>query len=198
MLPTMTLRKLALVAVAVSSVSCVKQVPTGPSGPARTYPLLQATEERETETFTEKREDVEVDTRDFDRTPRVVARGETPLVKLSGARARLYGDAEGTRGFDVDNFILLEVVDGSGRVLNRGAVGFTENVHMGREVVDSVGPRAFHFEPGQVDLTTRLPENEPFQVRATVLDYSGVGRVTDVFLVLEPRGAQGDDDLRTQ
>ncbi|HEX8436488.1 hypothetical protein [Archangium sp.] len=194
----MTLRKLALVAVAVTSLSCVKQVPTGPSGPARPYPLLKETEERETESLKEKREDVEVDTRDFERTPRVVARGETPLVKLSGARARLYGDAEGTRGFDVDNFILLEVVDGSGRVLNRSAVGFTENVLMGREVVDSVGPRAFHFEPGQVDLTSRLPENEPFQVRATVLDYSGVGRVTDVFLVLEPRGAGQDDDLRTQ
>ncbi len=197
MLPTMTLRKLALVAVAVTSVSCVKQVPTGPSGPARSFPLLKEIEERETESLTEKREDVEVDTRDFERTPRVVARGETPLVKLSGARARLYGNAEGTRGFDVDNFILLEVVDGSGQVLNRGAVGFTENVHMGREVVDSVGPRAFHFEPGQVDLTTRLPENEPFQVRATVLDYSGVGRVTNVFLVLEPRDSKQDDDLRT-
>jgi hypothetical protein len=197
MLPTMTLRKLALVAVAATSLSCVKQVPTASGGAPRPYPLLQETEERETSSLMELREDVEVDTRDFERTPRVVTKGETPLVSLSGARAMLYGDAEGKKGFDVDNFILLEVVDGSGRVVNRGAVGFTDNVLMGREVVDLVGPRAFHFEPGQVDLTSMLPENAPFRVRATVLDYSGVGRVTDVFLVLEPRGSGQDDDLRS-
>ncbi|QRN99760.1 hypothetical protein JRI60_12390 [Archangium violaceum] len=194
----MTLRTLALATVAAASLSCVKQLAPPPSGPSRPYPLLKETEERETSALTVKREDVEIDTRDFERTPRVVATGETPVLQLSGARARLYGDAEGTKGFEVDNFILLEVVDASGKVLNRSAVGFTENVHMGREVVDSVGPRSFHFEPGQVDLTTQLPESGPFQVRATVLDYSGVGRVTDVFLVLEPGGARQEDDLRGQ
>jgi hypothetical protein len=196
MLPAMTPRKLALAILAATSLSCVKQVST-PAGTPRPYPLLKETEERETAELKTAREDVEVDTRDFERTPRVVATGETPLVRLSGARARLYGDAEGTRGFDVDNFILLEVMDASGRVLNRGAVGFTENVLMGREVVDSVGPRAFHFEPGQVDFTPWLPESAPFRLRATVLDYSGVGRVTDVFLVLEPRDSKQDDDLRS-
>jgi hypothetical protein len=196
MLPAMTLRKLALVAVATASMSCVKQLAPTPSGPPRPYPLLKETEERETSELTVKREDVEIDTRDFERTPRVVATGETPLVQLSGARARLYGDAAGAKGFEVDNFILLEVLDASGRVLNRSAVGFTENVHMGREVVDRVGPHSFRFEPGQVDLTSRLPESEPFQVRATVLDYSGVGRVTDVFLVLEPGAARQEDELR--
>jgi hypothetical protein len=168
------------------------------AGPLRPYPLLKETEEKETEQLETKREDVEVDTRDFDRTPRVVATGETPVVRLSGARARLYGDAEGTRGFEVDNFILLEVLDEKGRVLNRGAVGFTDNVLIGTEVVDSLGQRSFSFEPGEVDLTSKLPENEPFRLRATVLDYSGVGRVTDVFLLLEPRETKQEDDLRGQ
>lgn len=190
---------LALAAVATLSLSCMKQVPTTvQAGPPRPYPLLKETEEKETEQLETKREDVEVDTRDFDRTPRVVATGETPVVSLSGARARLYGDAEGTKGFEVDNFILLEVLDEKGRVINRGAVGFTDNVLMGSEVVDSLGRRSFSFEPGEVDLTSRLPENEPFRVRATVLDYSGVGRVTDVFLRLEPRDTKQEDDLRGQ
>lgn len=197
MLAAMTPRKLALAVLAAASLSCVKQAAPAPASAPRPYPLLKETEEKETSELTVKREDVEIDTRDFERTPRVVATGETPLVRLSGARARLYGNAEGTQGFDVDNFILLEVMDASGKVLNRGAVGFTDNVLMGREVVDSVGPRAFHFEPGQVDLTTRLPETEPFRLRATVLDYSGVGRVTNVFLVLEPRDSGADDDLRS-
>lgn len=195
----MTLRMLALAAVVTLSLSCMKQLPTPVQvGPPRPYPLLTQTEEKETEQLETKREDVEVDTRDFDRTPRVVATGETPVLSLSGARARLYGDAEGTRGFEVDNFILLEVLDEKGRVLNRGAVGFTDNVLIGTEVVDSLGQRSFSFEPGEVDLTSKLPENEPFRVRATVLDYSGVGRVTDVFLRLEPRDTKQEDDLRGQ
>ena len=72
-------------------------------------------------------------------------------------------------------------------------------MYIGRERVDNIGPMAFSFEPGAVDVTHLLPEAEPFKLRATVLDYSGVGRVSHVFLVLEPRArAGGEDDLRGQ
>ncbi len=199
----MTPRKLVLAAVAASSLACAKQVPAPtPSAQAaapRAVQLLTETAERETETIEARREDVEIDTRDFDRTPRVVATGETPVLRLDGARARLYGDAAGTQGFSVDNCILLEVLDAGGKVVNRGVVGFTEPVDIGRERVDNIGERAFTFEPGTVDLTSQLPEAQPFKLRATVLDYSGVGRVSNVFLVLEPRArASGEDDLRGQ
>jgi hypothetical protein len=160
--------------------------------------LLADTPERETSQLEQKREDVEIDTRDFDRTPRVVATGETPLLRLEGARARLYGDAAGKEGFSVDNLVLLEVLDERGQVLNRGAVGFTELVRIGKEQVDSVGRMSFTFEPGEVEITHLLPESAPFKVRATVLDYSGVGRVSNVYLLLEPRGGGTEDDLRGQ
>src|SRR5262245_49852809 len=195
----MTVKKLFLTLVAVSSLACVKQVPApARSGPPRPIQLLADTPERETLQIPEKREDVEIDTRDFERTPRVVATGETPVLKLEGARARLYGDAAGKEGFSVDNLILLEVLDERGRVLNRGAVGFTDLVRVGREQVDSVGPMSFTFEPGQVDITQLLPESAPFKVRATVLDYSGVGRVSNVFLLLESPDRGSEDDLRHQ
>jgi hypothetical protein len=196
----MTLRKLFLAAVAVSFLACVKQVPATPtrSGPPRPVQLLADTPERETSQIAEKREDVEIDTRDFERTPRVVAKGETPLLRLEGARARLYGDAAGKEGFSVDNLLLIEVLDEKGQVLNRGAVGFTDMVRVGKEQVDSVGPMSFTFEPGVVDITSLLPESAPFKVRATALDYSGVGRVSNVFLLLESPSKGSEDDLRGQ
>ena len=196
----MTARKLFLAVVAASFLACMKQVPATPtrSGPPRPVQLLAETPERETSQLEARREDVEIDTRDFERTPRVVATGETPLLRLEGARARLYGDAAGKEGFSVDNLVLLEVLDEKGQVLNRGAVGFTDLVRIGKEQVDSVGRMSFTFEAGEVELTHLLPESAPFKVRATVLDYSGVGRVSNVFLLLEPRGSANEDDLRGQ
>ncbi|WP_224366779.1 hypothetical protein [Hyalangium versicolor] len=196
----MPARKLFLTAVAVCFLACVKQVPATPTrtGPPRALQLLADTLERETSQILQKREDVEIDTRDFERTPHVVATGETPLLRLEGARARLYGDAAGKEGFSVDNLILLEVLDEKGHVLNRGAVGFTDMVRVGKEQVDSVGPMSFSFEPGVVDITSLLPESAPFKVRATALDYSGVGRVSNVFLLLESPTKGSEDDLRGQ
>jgi hypothetical protein len=197
----MTVHKLSLAVVAVSFLACMRQVPATPtySGPPRPVQLLAETPERETSTLQERREDVEIDTRDFERTPRVVATGESPLLKREGARARLYGDAAGKQGFSVDNLILLEVLDERGQVLNRGAVGFTDSVvSIGKNTVDSVGRMSFHFEPGEVDITNLLPESAPFKVRATVLDYAGVGRVSNVFLLLESPALGTEDDLRGQ
>ena len=136
--------------MAVLFLACVKQVPVAPvrTGPPRPVQLLADTPERETSQIEARREDVEIDTRDFERTPRVVATGETALLRLEGARARLYGDAAGKEGFSVDNLLLLEVLDEKGQVLNRGAVGFTDLVRIGKEQVDNVGPMSFNFEPG--------------------------------------------------
>ncbi|MFP2931226.1 hypothetical protein ACLESO_39755 [Pyxidicoccus sp. 3LG] len=195
-------RTLAL-AAAWGLMACARQVPTSAPSSTSTAPrairLLLDTPAKETEALEKLREDVEVDATEGERTPRVVTTGQTPVLRLEGSRARLYGDAKATLGISVDNFLLLEVLDAQGKVLNRAAVGFTEGVHMGRQQVDSLGRRAFSFEPGEVDLTELLPESEPFQVRATALDYWGVGRVSDVYLVLLPTSARAsDDDLRGQ
>ncbi|MEN9798438.1 MAG: hypothetical protein RL653_2134 [Pseudomonadota bacterium] len=160
------------------------------SSTVRTVLLLAEAPERDTEAREDRREDVQVETSGLDRVPRVVARGETSPLSLDGARARLYGDAEGTRGWSVDNFILFEVLDAAGAVTGRFACGYTDGVWVGRESVDLVGPRGFAFEPGQVDLSEHLPETGAFRLRATALDYQGVGRTAQVYLRLEPRPAR--------
>ncbi len=192
-----------VLAATLGLMACARQVPaTATPAPTSSTPrairLLQDAPARETHTLTQLREDVEVDATEGERTPRVVATGQTPPLRLNGDRARLYGDAQGTLGFAVDNFLLLEVLDAGGEVTRRATVGFTEAVHMGRDQVDSVGRRAFTFEPGEVDITSLLPDSEPFQLRATALDTWGVGRVTDVYLVLAPDHRAAEDDLRGQ
>lgn len=193
-------RTAPLLVAALLITGCPKRVPEDAvpkSGPPRPFQLLAETPERETTQIEELREDVEVDTRDFDRTPRVVAMGETPILELKGARARLYGDAEMSQGWSVDNFLLLEVLDESGKVLSRANAGFAQGVLIGAERVDNLGRMAFAFEPGEIDITALLPERKPFKIRATALDNGGVGRVTDVYVVLAyPERGGGDDDLR--
>jgi hypothetical protein len=160
--------------------------------------LLERAPERETDQLRKVREDIEIETTDHERNPRIVASGETPLIELRGAKAKLYGDQDGSSGWAVDNFILLEIVDGANRVLDRAVAGFSDNVSIGPENVDNVGPRTFKFEPGEVDLTSKLPEEGKFRIRATALDYFGVGRVSDVFLVLEYPQREDRDDLKYQ
>ncbi|MCP3104876.1 hypothetical protein LZ198_39020 [Myxococcus sp. K15C18031901] len=193
----MHLRTLALASAALGLLACAHKAPApAHSSTPRAVRLLVDTPPQETLTFEKIREDVEVDTDEGERTPRVVTYAETPVLRLEGQRARLYGDAKATLGFSVDNFILLEVLDPKGQVKRRGVVGFTENVHMGQELVDNVGSRAFSFEPGEVDITELLPESDPFQLRATVLDSWGVGRVTDVYIVFSAPQSRPVDDLR--
>jgi hypothetical protein len=164
----------------------------------RAFQVLADTPERETTQIKELRDDVEVDTRDMDRTPHVVAVGETPLLRLEGAHAKLYGNKAGTQGWSVDNFVLFEIFDASGRRLNSAAVGSTDTVTLGREHVDDVGRRSFTFEPGEVDLTSHLPERDPFKIRATALDYGGVGRVSDLYVIFDYPAPGGEEDLRGQ
>nr|WP_193349528.1 hypothetical protein [Corallococcus soli] len=182
--------------------ACAKQVPVpaaaAVSAQPRSVRLLTNTPERETASLEKRREDVEVDTREGERTPRVVATGETQPLRLDGARARLCGDEACTQGFAVDNFLLLEVLDAKGKVSRRAAVGFTDSVFIGNEQVDNLGRHAFTFEPNEVDITELLPESEPFRLRATALDFWGVGRVTALYLRLEPGAGRGEDDLRGQ
>lgn len=194
-----SLRTLLLAAIALSFTGCVKRVPAQQVPSHRAVRLLAAVPERETSQLTEQRTDLEVDTHDLDRTPRQVEAGKTALLSLDGARARLAGNAEGTAPWSVDNFLLFDVLDAQGKRLNSFVVGYAEGVLRGTERLDNVGRMSFGFDPGEVDLTSHLPEGQPFQLQVTALDYGGVGKVSDVFLVLD-RGQRrpASDDLRGQ
>jgi hypothetical protein len=177
---------------------CPKRVEEHKATP-KSVRLLADTPERETTQIAELRKDVEIDTRDYDRTPHVVATGETPMLDAAGLTARLYGDEAMTTGFSVDNFVLIEIIASNGKILDRVAVGFTDTVSIGTENVDNLGRKAFTFEAGEINLTPKLPERGAFKLRATALDYFGVGRVSDVFVGLRVEGGERTgDDLKGQ
>lgn len=183
-------------AAALLLCACPKRV-SAPVTP-QAIRLLSETPEKETTQLTETRADLEVDTRDFERTPRVVATGSTPLFQVEGVEARLFGDEAGTKGFAVDNVIFLEVLGVDGQVQRSVVIGFSDPVSQGKETIDNLSRQAFAFEPGEVNLGPILPERGSVRLRATVLDYSGVGKVSDVFVRLEAKASSGADDLRNQ
>jgi hypothetical protein len=178
--------------LALLALGCA-HAPARASSPPRGVRLLSETAELETSRRAERREDLEVETTDFDRTPRVVATGETALLSTDGQDARLYGDEAGTAGFSVDNCVLLEVVGADGRVLRQVVIGSVPGLSQGRNRIDSLGPSAFSFGPGELRLTPLLPESGLFRLRATALDYGGAGRVSDVFVRFASSDGSGDD-----
>jgi hypothetical protein len=186
-----------LVVLEIALAGCPKRVDEAKAAP-RVVKLIADTPERETTTLTEARNDIEIDTHDHDRTPHVVATGETPMLTADGLVARLYGDEACTQGWSVDNFLLIEIVADNGHIVDRVSVGFTDTVMMGSETIDNVGRQAFNFDPGEINLTPKLPDR-PFKLRATALDYFGVGRVSDVYVALRPEAPErSGDDLKGQ
>lgn len=185
-----------LMLVMVSLLSgCPKLVEARPTVERRAVRLLALTAERETMKIVELAQQLEADT-DQERTPHIVAVGETPLLPADGVDVWLAGDEAGTQGFEVDNCILLEVLGDDGKRFNRAAIGYLNGLSEGKEVIDLLGRRAFRFEANEVNLATLIPERGRFRIRATVLDIGGVGKVSDVFLIITPRSTGSGDDLR--
>jgi hypothetical protein len=179
----------------VLAASCVHHVEAGAPVAPQAVRLLGATLERETSALKELRTDLEVDT-DFERIPHVIATGETGLLRADGARFTLAGDEAGTKEVFIDNFILLEVVLPDGRVTARAVVGYVDGVSQGKERIDMLGQQTFTLGPKEVSLETIVPEHGQFRLRATALDIGGVGRVSDVFVLVNPRAEAAADELR--
>ncbi len=171
---------------------CVKNVEVRPAE-RRAVQLLTFTPERETLSINELALTLEAEG-DVERTPRVVATGETPLLSAEQADVFLAGDEAGTQGFEVDNAILLEVFGEDGARLARAAVGYVNGLAEGNENIDLRSDRSFRFDANEVNLRGLVPAEGRFKLRATVLDTGGVGRVTDVFVIISPR-TQSSDEL---
>lgn len=194
---------LTALALALALAACPKQQDAArPSyaGPPKAFKLLSAVEEAESASRLEKREDLFVQSETGAPTPVVVAAGQIGPLSRQGARAQLFGDEAGTRGWEVDNFVLLEIGDEKGEIQKRVAIGYQQGATLGSELIDTVGGMKFSFEPGEVELSSLLPADQPFTIKATALDAGGVGRVSDLYLILSPgsTGTVDDDDLRNQ
>lgn len=188
-------RLLAALAAVVLLPACAKNIDAKAATERKSVQLLSNTPERETLSIKATADQLEADT-DQERLPHVVATGESPLISAEGADVLLAGDAAGTMGFEVDNAILLDVISADGKRIGRAAVGYLNGLSEGKEQIDLLSRRAFRFEANEVNLSTIVPETGSFRVRATVLDIGGVGKVSDVFLIIVPRGARQADELR--
>jgi hypothetical protein len=175
--------------------ACPKNIEAKPAVERKAVRLLALTAERETLKIPEVASQLEADT-DQERTPHIVAVGESPLLSAEGADVWLAGDEKGAEGFTVDNCILLEVLSEDGKRFGRAAVGYLNGLTEGKDQIDLLGRRAFKFEPNEVNLVSLVPEHGRFRIRATVLDIGGVGHVSDVFLIIAPRTTPAGDDLR--
>jgi hypothetical protein len=187
-------RRLLCCAWLTGSLACVHRVETAMIS-THSVRLLVGSVERETAELSELRADLEVDT-DFERTPHVVATGETGLLQADGANFTLAGDEAGQKPLFIDNFMLFEVLLPNGAVSGKAVVGYVDGVTQGHERLDSLGQRAFSLGANEVSLSAIVPEHGQFRLRATALDIGGVGRVSDVFVVVTPKLAAQPDDLR--
>jgi len=137
----------------------------------------------------EERRDVRMQTTVWERTPHVLRTATTPAIPGGWRRIILAGDATGARELRIDNFILLEVLDGGGRRLGIGLVGnvvdCTGPVLLDGQPVPELGPKGFVIPAGAVDLSSLLPAGKPFTLRATALDYGGAAYVSDVYLIVD-------------
>jgi hypothetical protein len=135
-----------------------------------------------------QRKDLAMQTRKWDRTPSIMTEETTDILFLDKPRKiRLAGDEEGKKGWRVDNFLLVEVMDQSGTVTSRKVVGkldSTDSVLQGGKRISQLQPNSVLFRPKQIDIGP-LPVKKPFKLKVTALDYGEFGEVSDVYMIIE-------------
>jgi hypothetical protein len=124
----------------------------------------------------------------WEKKPSIMGEETTDTLFLDKPRKiRLAGDEEGKKGWRVDNFLLVEVMDESGTVSNRKVVGrfdSGDSLLQGGKRVSQVQPNSMMFTPKQVDIGP-LPVKKPFKLKVTSLDYGEFGEVSDVYMIVE-------------
>lgn len=135
-----------------------------------------------------QRKDLAMQTRKWDRAPSIMTEETTDILFLDKPRKiRLAGDEEGKKGWRVDNFLLVEVMDQSGTVTSRKVVGkldSTDSVLQGGKRISQLQPNSVLFRPKQIDIGP-LPVKKPFKLKVTALDYGEFGEVSDVYMIIE-------------
>jgi len=112
------------------------------------------------------------------------------LMITTPAKFCLAGDAGGTKGWRVDNFLLIEVLDQSGNLLSSALAGLTETVRRNGNPIETIGRSSDSFNACEIDVTRLLPVGRPFRLRVSAMDYGYVGFVSDVYIV-SPKGTSG-------
>lgn len=161
---------------------CTKIPPPPP--PGTTIKLLNSVPSRDSKFFKPNTDNrLKMQTTKWDKVPYRMTRAFSGTIRLTpGRRAVLAGNAAGTAGWNVDNFLLIEISSG-GRT-RRLVVGAHEPVIMAGGVIQKIGRNSLSFGAGEIDLTPYLQVGKPVGLRVTAFDYGGTGHVSNVFLVM--------------
>ncbi len=136
------------------------------------------------------RKDLSMDTTSWDKIPYSMHVSSHDLMIAAPAKFCLAGDAGGTKGWSVDNFLLIEILDQSGNLISSALAGLTETVRRNGNPIETIGRSSYSFNACEIDVTKLLPVGRPFRLRASAMDYGGVGYVSDVFIV-SSKGTSG-------
>lgn len=126
-----------------------------------------------------------IDTPVWEPTPTVVEVTSFALTRDASTHIVVAGDALGTAGWIVDNFILFEVFDCTGARVDAALTGWTggERVTLDGAPVRRIGRDAFEYVAGEVVLDSLAPPAVPVVIHATTLDYGDHVLLTEVYLL---------------
>ena len=132
------------------------------------------------------RRDLAMNTSAWDKTPYFMAAPrEFTLNYQRIERACLAGDQEGRSGWRIDNFLLLELFDAKDNPLGSTVVGGHEGVSQGAQRLNVTGRIAHDFGACEIDLKGFIPLNKPVRIKASAMDYGGIGYTSDIWLLVE-------------
>jgi hypothetical protein len=122
-----------------------------------------------------------VDTNVHDKTPYLITDAYEGALRIGGNQSVLLaGNAAGTAGWRVDNYLVVEIEWAGGS--KAFWIGNGDALSRRSERLPQVGLTS--FEQGAFDITAQIPRNVDLRVRISALDYGGVGFVSDVYLVV--------------
>jgi len=119
----------------------------------------------------------------YEAVPRVFAQKTTGTFTFAGdKRVLLSGSADGASPFEVDDFLLVEVLGQDGALLAAGHVGGASPIQVGTARSTQLATYT-DFSVAPTDIAPLLPRDRPFRLRVTALDFNTRALVSDVHLV---------------
>lgn len=105
------------------------------------------------------------------------------VVRRARERAFVAGSADGSAPAAVDNFLVVEVIDGA--LVRRVAASNAEQLLFEGSPIPTVVTGSFTVPTDALDLTALLPADREVTLRVLALDNGVSGSVSDVFVVFE-------------
>ena len=128
---------------------------------------------------------LEVQTSQWDRTPYRIKPAQAVSVRR-GRHEKVFfaGNACGDARWNVDNFLFIEIYSRTSTQPRNLVVGSVHPIRFDDRPVQHVGRVTSSFGPGEVDLTSFIPQDTDVSIRITPFDYGGRGYLSDLYLII--------------